>query len=196
MKEKIKQIQKKLGVQPDGIIGAKTVAAMCAALGITEEDTQKTLPTQKEVRSGKSVYGAPGSGKLVRITPPYQLYYEGGRVSTIAVHERVKDAVLGALKEVLAVYGRERIRELRLDEYGGCYNYRKATGGGGLSMHSWGIALDFMPEGNGYNTKAPEAVLSGAEYAAWFDIWERHGAVSLGRIANKDWMHLQFARIK
>lgn len=196
MKTKIKAIQRRVGVAQDGIVGPKTVAAIMAALDVPDEPAPQAWPTQAQVRAGKSIFGAPGSSKLVRITPPYQLYYDGGRVSTIAVHALVRDQVLAVLREVLAVYGADKIRALGLDQYGGCYNYRQTTGGSSLSMHAWGIALDWMPERNGYRVQAPEAVLSGPEYAAWWDIWERHGAVSLGRACNKDWMHVQFAKIK
>ena len=193
MKEKIKDIQRKLGVEADGVIGPVTVAAMMKELGLPEGSGQ--WPTQKEVRSGKSVFGAPGSKRLVRIVPPYPLYYDGGKVSSLAVHELVADDVVEALQEVLDVYGYARIKELGLDQYGGCYNYRKTTGGSTLSMHAWGIALDFCPEGNGMHDRAPEASLSREECRAWWDIWERHGAVSMGRARGYDWMHVQFARL-
>lgn len=195
MKEQIKRIQRHLGVTSDGIIGPQTLAAIAAALGI-KDDTPLVWPTQAQVRSGKSVFGAPGSSNLVRITPPYQLWYDGARVSSIAVHKAVAEHVQVALCAVLAHYGLERIRELGLDQFGGCYNYRKTTAGSSLSMHAWGIALDFCPDKNACSMKAPEASLSRPECAAWWDIWEKHGAVSLGRERDKDWMHLQFARLK
>lgn len=197
MKESIKKIQRKLGVDADGIIGPKTLAAIMVELGLKDEPQEltKAWPTQKEVRSGKSVFGAPGSGQLVRIVPPYQLYYDGAKVSSIAVHKAIAEHVEAALREVLACYGQKRIAELGLDQYGGCYNYRKATGGGGLSMHAWGIALDFAPEQNAYSTRAPQASLSCEACRPWWEIWERHGAVSLGRACDKDWMHVQFANL-
>ena len=61
-------------------------------------------------------------------------------------------------------------------------------------MHAWGIALDFCPDGNGMSTHAPAATLSHPDCAPWWEIWERHGAVSMGRVHDKDWMHLQFAK--
>ena len=196
MKEKIKLIQKKVGVAPDGVVGPQTVAALMAALDVVEPVQMPAwVPTQKQVRTGKSLYGAPGSKNLVRIVPPYPLYYDGAKVESIAVHELVAQHVLAALQEVLDVYGQPRIKELGLDQYGGCYNYRQTTGGSSLSMHAWGIALDFCPEGNEYAKRAPEASLSKPECAAWFDIWERHGATSMGRACGKDWMHVQFAKI-
>ncbi len=195
MRGKIKLIQKKVGAAPDGVVGPETVAAIMDALGIKEEKPL-VWPTQKEVRSGKSIFGAPGSNNLVRIVPPYPLYFEGAKVGSISVHEVIARHVEQALQEVLDVYGIQRIKALGLDQYGGCYNYRKTTGGGSLSMHAWGIALDFAPEKNAYSMKAPEASLSAPECAAWWDIWERHGAISLGRACDKDWMHVQFARLK
>ena len=132
MREKIKQIQKKVGATPDGVVGPETVAAIMAALGIKEEKPL-VWPTQKEVRSGKSIFGAPGSTNLVRVTPPYPLWYDGGRVSTIAVHKSVAEHVQAALREALEHYGLDRIRALGLDQYGGCYNYRKTTAGSSLS---------------------------------------------------------------
>ena len=41
---------------------------------------------------------------------------------------------------------------------------------------------------------APAATLSHPDCAPWWEIWERHGAVSMGRVHDKDWMHLQFAK--
>lgn len=197
MKQDIKSIQRAVGVEVDGIMGPKTLAAIKRALGIKDASAVvgAAWPTQKEVRSGKSVFGAPGSAQLVRIVPPYPLYFEGSKVASIAVHKAVAEHVEAALREVLAYYGQKRITELGLDQYGGCYNYRKATGGGGLSMHAWGIALDFAPEKNAYKMQSPEASLSAADCVPWWEIWERHGAVSLGRQCNKDWMHVQFAKL-
>ena len=196
MKGKIQAIQRKIGVEADGVIGPVTVEALMGALGVREAAEPLVWPTQKQVRSGKSIFGSPGSKALVRVVPPYPLYYDGGKVSSISVHEVVAGHVEEALQEVLDAYGYQRIKELGLDQYGGCYNYRKTTGGSSLSMHAWGIALDFCPDGNGMNDRAPEASLSREECRAWWEIWERHGAVSMGRARGYDWMHLQFARLK
>jgi hypothetical protein len=193
MKENIKRIQRKIGVAADGIVGPKTVAALMDALGVSAP-VPVCWPSQREVRSGKSVFGAPGGSKLVKVKPPYPLFYEGKPVEHIGVHEAVAEHVEAALREVLAVYGLERIKALGLDQYGGCYNYRSTTGGSSLSMHAWGIALDWCPERNAYKTKAPAASLSAADCVPWWEIWEKHGAVSMGRVYDKDWMHVQFAR--
>lgn len=193
--ETIKAIQKKVGVTADGIIGKNTLAAICRALGI-EQASCSQWPTQAEVRSWWSVFGKPGHEEnLVNIEPPYPLYYEGRQVKTIRVHSLIATAVKQALQEVLDHYGIDEIRRLGLDQYSGSYNFRKTTGGSSYSMHAWGIALDFAAEKNAYSTHKPKASLSIPDCEKWWEIWESHGAVSLGRERDIDWMHLQFARL-
>ncbi len=194
MKTGLKRIQRKLGVAADGVLGPCTLCALNKALGIVEPPT---WPTQADVRGGSSLFGRPGNeGALVSIVPAYPLFYEGCPVRSIRVHEKIARHVQDALQEVLAHYGQEEIHRLGLDQYGGSYNYRSSTNGSKLSMHAWGIALDFAPQSNAYATRAPRATLSHPDCNAWWDIWEQHGAVSLGRECGYDWMHLQFARLR
>lgn len=194
MKERIKQIQRKVGVTADGIIGPVTVEALCSALKLPEPPP--IWPTQAQVRRGSSCFGKPGDeNALVSVLPPYPLYYEGKQVRSIRVHHLIASHVQQALGEILAHYGQESIHRLGLDIYGGSYAYRATTSGKSLSMHAWGIALDFSPAANAYSMRAPRATLSCEECRPWWEIWEKHGAVSLGRECGYDWMHLQFARL-
>ncbi len=195
MKPTIRRIQQKVGVTPDGIIGPCTLSAISRALGVAESKAP-LWPTQAEVRRGTSRFGRPGNeAQLASVMPPYPLLYEGSPVRSIRVHGAIAAHVQQALREVLEHYGSAEIHRLGLDLYGGCYNYRPTSGGGALSMHAWGIALDFSPDANAYSFKSPRATLSRPECVAWWQIWEAHGAVSLGRERNYDWMHLQFARL-
>lgn len=197
MTETIKLIQKKVGTTADGVIGKKTIAAIAKALGINVDSTPNTMPTQAAVRKGTSIFGKAGDeSNLVNIKPAYQLYYCGTPVKTIRVHKVIASRVEAALKEILAHYGLSEIKRLGLDQYSGSYNYRKSTGASSLSMHAWGIALDFAADKNAYNMKKPHASLSHPDCEMWWKIWEKHGAVSLGRECNYDWMHLQFAKLK
>ena len=197
MNETIKAVQKKLGVTVDGIAGKNTWAAIAKALGVSTTTVTNTLPTQAQVRKGTSIFGKAGDeSNLVNIKPAYQLYYCGTPVKTIRVHKLIADRVQSAFKEILAHYGVEKIKKLGLDQYSGSYNYRKSTGSSSMSMHAWGIALDFAAEKNTYSMKKPQASLSKPECEMWWKIWEKHGAVSLGRQCNYDWMHLQFAKLK
>ena len=193
MKTDIRAIQKKLGVAVDGIMGPETLAALKKQLGLV---TRPQWPTQAEVRSGRSVFGAAGDeAQLCSLVPPYTLLYEGAPVRSIRVHRLIAREVQAALVEVLQHYGQAEIERLGLNLYGGSYNYRPTSGGSVLSMHAWGIALDFSPAANALRYKAPRATLSHPDCRAWWEIWEHHGAVSLGREADYDWMHLQFARL-
>ncbi len=195
MKNDIARIQRHIGVCPDGIIGPLTISALKKRLGISAE-VVPVWPTQAEVRGGKSMFGAPGcENELVSLSPPYPLFYEGKQVKTIRVHRLIARHVKDALSEVLQCYGDAEIHRLGLNLYGGSYNYRNTSGGGCLSMHAWGIALDFSPAANSYATRAPRASLSHKDCERWWEIWESHGAVSLGRSCNQDWMHLQFAQL-
>lgn len=194
MTETIKAIQKKVGVTADGIIGKQTIAAIAKVLGVT---TSNNIPTQAQVRKGTSIFGKAGDeSNLVNIKPAYQLYYCGKPVKTIRVHKAIADRVQKALAEILEYYGIEKIKKLGLDQYSGSYNYRKSTNSSSMSMHAWGIALDFAADKNTYAMKKPQASLSKPECEMWWKIWEKHGAVSLGRELGYDWMHLQWAKLK
>lgn len=193
MKTTVRRIQQHLGLVPDGIIGPVTLRALTSALNLEEIPT---WPTQSLIRRGASIFGAPGQEEnLTAIIPAYQLYFEGKPVRSIRVHRLIAPHVSAALAEVLQHYGAKEIHRLGLDDFGGCYNFRPTTSGKALSMHAWGIALDFAPRANAYALKSPRASLSHPDCDAWWQIWEKHGAVSLGREQNYDWMHLQFARI-
>lgn len=194
MKTSIRRIQQHLGVAADGIMGPGTLRAISSALGIAPVPL---WPTQAEVRRGTSVFGAPGrEEELVNILPAYPLYFGDRAVRSIRVHRLIAAHVQQALREVLEHYGAQEVHRLGFDQYGGSYNYRPTSSGKSLSMHAWGIALDFAPAGNGLKVKSPRATLSHPDCAAWWNIWEKHGAVSLGRALNYDWMHLQFARLE
>lgn len=155
-----------------------------------------TWPTQAEVRSNRSIFGAYGGSQKKLVFPyPMKLAWEPSRiVRSASCNAAVHDAAMRALQKVLQIYGLDDIQKLRLDYFGGCLNVRKITGGSALSMHSWGIAFDFDPERNGYRTHKPKAEFSKPEYDDWFRAWEDEGALSLGRTRDYDWMHIQFAR--
>ena len=100
------------------------------------------------------------------------------------------------LTQVRDRYGEERIRELRLDRWGGCLNVRPKRVGTEWSTHSWGIAIDFDPDQNQLRWGRDRAVFAQPEYEPWWEVWEKEGWVSLGRSSNFDWMHIQAARLR
>jgi hypothetical protein len=56
--------------------------------------------------------------------------------------------------------------------------------------------VDWDPANNKLKWGKDKATLAGPEYDFWWQCWEEEGAVSLGREQNRDWMHVQFARLK
>ncbi len=143
-------------------------------------------------------YGEPGSNQ-VYCTLPYRMKLAWAPEVTIgrfSCHETVRDELQAIFQETLETYGIAGIKELRLDVFGGCLNIRKKMGGSTLSLHSWGLAVDIDPERNKLHWDAEKASLAEPSYDTFWDIVEKHGGYSLGRIKNYDWMHFQFIPIK
>jgi hypothetical protein len=147
----------------------------------------------------EAFYGQPGDeSNLTYIDVPYahRLSWDlRQKVSRIRCHHKVADSLQKVLTEVLHHYGFEKIQELHLDRFGGCFNHRRKRGGTSWSTHSWGIALDYDPNRNQLNWGRDRAVFAGPDYSVWWKIWEAEGWVSLGRAANFDWMHIQAAKL-
>lgn len=141
-------------------------------------------------------YGVPGAN-LVRVLPPYPLYYDGHELEQgFACNVLVRPSLDRIFAQILEHYGPARIRALKLDQYSGCYNNRPITGGTRLSTHAWGIAIDWWAARNSFRADHTTAALAGDEYIPFWEIWESEGWISLGRLRNFDWMHVQAARIR
>lgn len=142
-------------------------------------------------------YGAPGTNQTM-IDLPYEhrLAWDLRKVVTrTQCHARVADSAVRVLTNVFDHYGRDRIRDLRLDHYGGCFNKRRKRGGTAWSTHAWGIAFDYDPERNRLAWGRDRAAFASPDYDAWWSFWEDEGWISLGRHRNFDWMHVQAARL-
>lgn len=157
-----------------------------------DEPAQMEWPTQREV---PQFYGEPGGGQVMLKLPyPMRLAWNTRqRVDRFSCHEKVHDAMGSIFEQTLAHYGQDGVQSLRLDLFGGCLNVRRMRGGRAMSMHSWGIAVDLDPERNQLKWGRDRASFAKPDYAKFWEIVEAHGATSLGRARNYDWMHLQFA---
>jgi hypothetical protein len=142
----------------------------------------------------KKTYGEPGESGLMLITLPYPMRLAWDKKTTVTriqCHRLVADNFLRVFSEILKEYGLEKIKELEIDIYGGCYNLRKMRGGSELSRHSWGIAIDLNPEKNTLKETKKTAQFAKPEYKKMIDIFYKHGFLSLGREKNYDWMHFE-----
>lgn len=138
-------------------------------------------------------YGKPGENQVYCSLPyPMKLAWdESVTINRFNCHEVFKPILQDILKDTLNHYGIERIKEMGLDKFGGCLNIRKMAGGSQLSVHSWGLAVDLDPSNNQLKWNKEKARLALPEYKRFWEIVERHGCFSLGRIKDYDWMHFQ-----
>jgi hypothetical protein len=142
-------------------------------------------------------YGKPnvtGEGYLVTIQLPYPMRLAWDTdtvVHRMRCHKLVADKFLAVFNEIHRVYGYEKIKELGIDLFGGCFNFRKMRGGNDWSKHSWGIAIDLDPARNKLKETSRTARFARPEYKDMIDIFYKHGFISLGRERNFDWMHFE-----
>jgi len=142
-------------------------------------------------------YGTPnktGAGYLTVINLPYPMFLNwqtATYVTRISCHKAIAERLTNVFKEILLVYGLKRIKELQIDDFGGCFNYRLMRGGTQLSVHSWGLAIDLDPDRNLLRETSKTARFARHEYKPMIDIFYKHGFVNLGVEKNYDWMHFQ-----
>lgn len=139
-------------------------------------------------------YGDPGNGEvakqLVRVVPPFQMYYDGRPLKSISFHKKAAPALKAALDEIWEHYGRNQavIDRLGISKCAGTYNPRKVRGGNNWSSHAFGAAIDFNAAENGFNMKStiPQPVI---------DAFKRQGARWGGDYrGRKDPMHFEFCQ--
>ena len=150
------------------------------------------------------VQGAPQANaewerrNLVTVPLPWKAHASWDRslrIKSLRVHTRVAASLARIVAHIWAVCGQsqEEIDRLGLSSVGGGYAWRPMRGGGNLSMHAFGAAVDFDPERNGLGDDTPNFgrpenrwVVDAftAEGWTWGGIWKR-----------KDGMHFQAARV-
>jgi hypothetical protein len=131
---------------------------------------------------------------LVSIDLPYPMRLAWDLKTTVnkmRCHKLVADNFKKVFLELKEVYGYKKLKELGIDLFGGCFNFRAMRGGSDYSRHSWGIAIDLDPERNQLKETSKTARFARPEYKAMIDIFYKHGFVSLGREKNYDWMHFE-----
>lgn len=144
-------------------------------------------------------YGKPnetGAGYLVTIDLPYPMRLSWDTkvvVKKMVCHKLIAEQLKAVFRDLLLAYGYEKIKELGIDLFGGCFNFRKMRGGTSWSLHSWGIAIDLDPERNQLKENHTTARFARPEYKPMIDIFYKHGFQSLGVEKDYDWMHFEIA---
>lgn len=135
---------------------------------------------------------------LVTINLPYPMrlaWDKNTKVKTMRCHKLVASNFIAVFKDLLDHYGLEKIQELGIDLFGGCFNFRQMRGGSDYSRHSWGIAIDLDPERNQLHENKTTARFARPEYKPMIDIFYKHGFLSLGVEKDYDWMHFEIKPI-
>ncbi len=140
-------------------------------------------------------YGAPGDvNNLTVIKLPYPMRIAWDIKSTVKAmqcHKLIAEPVTDVFNDLLAEYSYDTLKELNIDLFGGCYNFRKMRGGNSWSRHSWAIAIDLDPERNSLNTPWKSAEFSKPAYEKMIEIFYKHGFFSYGKERNFDAMHFE-----
>lgn len=196
----VKAFQRIHGLVPDGIIGRLTMAEMFPdPIPERDQDTptphgSQNWPRQKDV---EKFYGKPGSNQtFIQLPFPMRLAWEKRKIiKSFSIHEKVHDSALRCFERIADAYDEDMRRQIGIDLFGGCLNVRKMRGGSNWSMHAFGAAIDFDPERNQLRWGKDKARLALPDCEKFWRIWEEEGWVSLGRAANRDFMHIQAARL-
>ena len=148
----------------------------------------------QDYKSMVKFYGNVGENTTSLILPyPMKLAWDKSiTVNKISCHKLVAEGMLSAITEELAVYGLQKIQELEMDIYGGCFNFRKMRGGNEMSRHAWGIAIDRNPEKNKLKDTGLTAQFAKPDYKKMMEIWYKHGFINLGVEKNYDFMHFEY----
>ena len=167
-------------------------------LGKTDSESNRHnphgFPTYQNI---ENVYGEPASN-LKTVQVPFELrlaWDKSVKVQKITCHKKVAPSLIGVLEDVLEHYGYDRLKELGIDLYGGCFNHRKMRGGKKLSTHSWGAAIDLHPELNQLRWNHKRALFAKKEYKFLLESFAAEGWVSLGVEKDYDWMHFQAVKL-
>lgn len=142
------------------------------------------------------IFGKPNQqgSYLTTIKLPYPMRLAWDKktsVTKMRVHKKAAQDFTNVFNELLKVYGLQKIQELGIDLFGGCFAFRAMRGGSDYSRHSWGIAIDLDPERNQLKETSKTARFARPEYKPMIDIFYKHGFVSLGVEKNYDWMHFE-----
>lgn len=183
--------QKSKGLKEDGIVGAKT----WAALDIKTETASPTKPPKcpRNYTEVKATFGDPLSSgwdsknlAFCEVVPTLKAFpLKKGSTSRGFYCHKLLVAVFQAVFEEIVLAGLAD----EIKTFDGCFNIRKIRGSSStMSLHSWAIAIDLNYKGNELGNAKPEM---DRRVVA---IFEKHGFYWGGNFKRKDGMHFEYFR--
>ena len=141
-------------------------------------------------------YPRDNTSNLVRLQLPFPMVLAWDikvTVTSFLCHPLIHDKLSTVYENLLKVYGLPKIKELRIDRFGGCYAYRmQRESTNKWSSHSWAIAVDHDPERNQLKWNKSKASFAKPEYMDMMAIWYDAGFYNLGYEKDYDWMHFEY----
>jgi hypothetical protein len=191
-KQEIIEIQKKIGTEPDGFWGPKSIAALKKYL--RNLAPKKSPWPNSDQASLRKFYGTPGDeSNLTNINVSHlPISYDGKKVNTIRCHKKVADSLSRILNNIFSKFkNKENILEEAKD-YGGCFNFRLKRGGNTYSVHSWGAAIDLDADDNTFKDSWPMKADMPLEIIEEFT---KEGWTSAAAFWGYDAMHFESTKI-
>lgn len=186
-RQQILELQKRIGVQPDGFWGPKSIAA-------AQQHLRNFMPAtnpwpRSDQASLRRFYGPPGTeSNLTTITFPFPLLFEDRPVRSTRVHRKCAASLLSILTQLGDRYSAQpRIMEA-VEDFGGVYNNRPMRGGTAPSLHAYGAAIDLDPDANGLFAHWPTVADMPFEI---MEAFAREGWTAAGAFWSRDAMHFQ-----
>lgn len=181
--------QKAKGLKADGIVGAKT----WAALEIKSEapDDSRAPKRPRNYAEVKRIFGDPlavgwqaANLAFCEVVPTLKAFpIKKGSTSRGFYCHRLLVSVFQKVFEEIVLQGLTE----EIKTFDGCFNIRKIRGSSTtMSLHSWAIAIDLNYKGNELGNPKPEMdprVIS---------IFEKHGFFWGGNFKRKDGMHFEY----
>lgn len=131
---------------------------------------------------------------LVRMVPPFKMFYDGGEMRRgILVHKKIAPALEEIFREIWdkCEHDQAQVNATGASDFGGCFNPRRIVGSDRWSNHSWACAIDLSPSTNGFTFKEGTTTLSHIVLDAFKRQGFRWGGDYKGR---KDPMHFEAVR--
>ena len=103
-------------------------------------------------------------------------------------HRLAVDQICKFFDQIAGYYGGyQKLKELNLDIWGGCYQFRQKRGGQSISSHAWGMAFDYLPHLGqlGKQSRIPAPIVV---------IGEKMGFENGGEWTVPDGMHFQLCK--